>query len=110
MWEAWRRWRRVTRPRAATPRPSRFIKWALRIQEQQLGPEHPGLAANLDVLARFYRVLGKNRKAESLHKRALAIWEKALGRGDLYVAVELESYAALLSEMIKTIRAVGGLL
>jgi tetratricopeptide (TPR) repeat protein len=84
-----------------------LYKWTLRIQEQQLGPEHPGLAANLDVLARLYRVLGKNRKAESLHKRALALWEKALGRGHLHVAVELESYASLLSEMKRPSEAAG---
>ncbi len=39
---------------------------------------------------------GKYAEAEPFHKRALAIWEKALGPEHPRVATGLETYAALL--------------
>jgi tetratricopeptide (TPR) repeat protein len=39
---------------------------------------------------------GQYAKAEPLFKRALAIWEKALGPEHPHVATSLENYAALL--------------
>ncbi len=39
---------------------------------------------------------GKYADAEPLYKRALAIWEKALGPEHPHVATSLENYAALL--------------
>ncbi len=42
------------------------------------------------------RAQGKYAVAEPLYKRALAIWEKALGPEHPDVATALENYAALL--------------
>ena len=43
-----------------------------------------------------YRAQGRQAEAEPLHKRVLAIVEKALGSGHPSVATILENYAALL--------------
>src|SRR5207248_418665 len=52
---------------------------ALRIREQQLGPEHPDVAASLHNLAILYHQQGKYREAEPLYQRALRIREQQLG-------------------------------
>ncbi len=44
------------------------------------------------------RSQGKYGEAEPFHKRALAIWEKALGPEHPSVAASLENYAALLGK------------
>ena len=64
-----------------------------------LGPEHPDLAIELNNLAEVYRAQGRYSGAEPLHKRALAIWEKALGPEHPHVATSLGNYAALLREV-----------
>lgn len=43
-----------------------------------------------------YRDQGRNAEVEPLHKRALAIWEKALEPEHPAVATSLENYADLL--------------
>ncbi len=52
---------------------------SLAIDEKVLGPEHRGVAIDLNNLAALYDDTGKYAEAESLHKRSLAIREKALG-------------------------------
>lgn len=52
----------------------------LGIREQQLGGEHPDTAQSLHNLARLYHAQGKNAEAEPLFRRALAIYEKPVGR------------------------------
>ena len=47
-------------------------------------------------LALFYHSQGKYGEAEVFYKRALAVWEKALGPNHLDLASSLENYAALL--------------
>ena len=54
------------------------------------------MATSLNNLALLYDAQGKYAEAEPLHKRALAIWEKALGPDHPNVATSLRNYAALL--------------
>ena len=54
------------------------------------------MALGLNNLAELYRAQGKYAEAEPLHKRALAIREKALGPEHPEVAQSLENYSALL--------------
>jgi hypothetical protein len=52
---------------------------ALVIDEKALGPDHPGVATDLNTLAGLLRDKGNFRGAEPLFRRALAIDNKALG-------------------------------
>jgi tetratricopeptide (TPR) repeat protein len=47
--------------------------------EQNLGPDHPWTAEDLNNLGQLYAKQGAYAKAEPLYIRALAIREKALG-------------------------------
>ena len=59
-------------------------------------------------LALLYKTQGKDSEAEPLHKRSLAIREKALGPEHPHVATTLEDYAALLRQWSpRSIRMVG---
>ena len=71
-----------------------------------MGPDHPGLATDLNNLALLYHTQGKYAEAELLHKRALAILEKSLGPDHPDVATSLENYAALLRKMNREADAV----
>ena len=54
--------------------------WLAALKEaQEFRPADPRLATSLDNLAALYNAQGKYAEAEPLHKRALAIFEKALG-------------------------------
>ena len=53
------------------------------------------MATSLNNLAGLYDSLGDYAKAEPLYKRALAIWEKALGPDHPDVATSLNNLAAL---------------
>jgi tetratricopeptide (TPR) repeat protein len=56
------------------------------------------LATSLNNLASLYQAQGRYAEAEPLHKRSLAIREKALGPEHPDVATALENYAALLRQ------------
>ena len=60
------------------------------------GPEHRSVATSLTGRAVLYHAQGRYAEAESLHKRAQAIFERALGPQQPHVAQSLENYAALL--------------
>jgi tetratricopeptide (TPR) repeat protein len=49
----------------------------------------------------LYKIQGRYAEADSLYKRALAIWEKAFGPDDLNVATVLENMAELYRKMGK---------
>lgn len=68
-------------------------------EAERFGPQDPRLARSLSNLAALYNVQGKYAEAEPLHRRALAIDEKALGPAHLDVATSLENYAALLHQL-----------
>ncbi len=56
------------------------------------------MANALNNLAVLYKNQGRYTEAEPLYKRALAIFEKALGPEHPSVATSLENYAVLLRE------------
>jgi len=74
---------------------------ALAIREQQLGSEHPLVAAPLNGLANLYREQGKYAEAESLYQRALAIFEQQLGSEHPQVAYPLNNLGDLYSDQGK---------
>ncbi len=61
----------------------------------RFGPQDPRLALNLLILGSVYRAQGRYAVAEPLHRRALAIGEKALGPEHPYVATSLENLGRL---------------
>ena len=63
------------------------------------------MALSLNNLALLYKDQGRYAEAEPLYKRALAIWEKALGPEHPHVATILENYAALLRKTERTTEA-----
>jgi len=67
----------------------------LAIDEQALGPEHPGTATALNNLAALYKATGAYAKVEPLYQRALAINEKVLGSEHPDTAVSLNNLATL---------------
>ncbi|WP_437312110.1 tetratricopeptide repeat protein [Sorangium sp. So ce388] len=69
---------------------------ALELREKALGPEHPGVAINLNSLAGLLQTKGDYAAAEPLYRRALAIQEKALGLEHPDVAQSLNDLAELL--------------
>ncbi len=71
---------------------------ALKLGEDEFGPDHPTTAIFLNNLAALYYELGNYAEAEPLYRRSLAIKEKALGPENPDVAEVLDSYAALLRE------------
>ncbi len=68
-------------------------------QAKKFGDEDTRLATSLNNLALLYSEQGKYAEAEPLARRALEIWEEALGPEHPNVAKSLENYAALLREM-----------
>ena len=56
-------------------------------------------------MALIYDAQGRYGEAEPLYKRALAIWEKALGPEHPDVAKSLANYAALLRETDRDVEA-----
>ena len=69
---------------------------ALKLGEDEFGPDHPTTARLLNDLAFVHEAQGNYAEAEPLYRRALAIWEKALGPEHPSVATGLENYATLL--------------
>ena len=68
---------------------------ALKVAEENVGPDHPDVAASLNNLALLYEAQGEYAKAEPLYKRSLAIKEKTLGPDHPDVATSLENLAGL---------------
>jgi CHAT domain-containing protein/Tfp pilus assembly protein PilF len=65
------------------------------IRERLLGPEHPDVAAAINVQATLYYYKGEYTEAEPLYQRALSILEKSLGPEHLDVANTLNDIALL---------------
>jgi tetratricopeptide (TPR) repeat protein len=68
---------------------------SLHIREQQLGADHPDVAASLNNLAELYRAQGRYGEAEPLYQRSLQIWEQQLGADHPDVATSLNNLAGL---------------
>ncbi len=71
----------------------------LRILEEQLGPDHPSVAATFDSLAELYRHMGDYKKALPLSQRALKIFETILDPYHPDVATTLNNLALLYLQM-----------
>jgi tetratricopeptide (TPR) repeat protein len=71
---------------------------ALRIREEQLGTDHPDVAASSNDLATLLQAQGKYAEAEPLYRRALRIREEQLGTDHLDVANSLSNLATLLQD------------
>jgi CHAT domain-containing protein/tetratricopeptide (TPR) repeat protein len=76
---------------AAIPIAERMLALAKRAE----GPEHPDVAAALDMLASLHDAKGDGARAEPLYRQALAVREKALGPDHPDVADTLNSLALL---------------
>jgi len=74
-------------------------KRALELNEQALGPEHPGIATSLSNLAGLYQAMGAFDQALPLYQRTLKIREKALGPEHPDTAASLNNLAALFWAM-----------
>ena len=72
---------------------------ALAIYEEQLGPDHPDTATNLNNLASLYDSMGRYGEAEPLYQRALAIGEAQLGPDHPSTAISLNNLAELYDSM-----------
>ena len=68
---------------------------ALKVAEDNVGPNHIDVATSLNNLAGLYDTQGNYAKAEPLYKRALSIDEKALGPDHPSVATTLDNLAGL---------------
>lgn len=67
----------------------------LAMMEKLLGPDHPTVATQLEVVASAYGLLGRYGEAEGLRKRAIAINERASGQEHLSVALSLQGLGQL---------------
>jgi tetratricopeptide (TPR) repeat protein len=72
---------------------------ALKIREQQLGPQHLDTALSLNNLAELYRTQGKYVEAEPLYQRALSIHEQQLGPQHPHTVIVRNNYALVLQDM-----------
>ncbi len=75
-----------------------FLEKALRLSEQEFGPDHPNTAAVMSSLALLYRDQGKYVEAEPLYQRSLMIVEKVLGPEHPDVATSLNNLAILYQD------------
>ncbi len=83
-----------TKARYAEAEP--LYRRALAIDEASYGPDHPGVATDLNNLATLLRATNRPGEAEPLYRRALAICEKSLGPDHPNVASDLNNLASLL--------------
>lgn len=67
-----------------------LYKWALRLREAALGPQHSELIATLDSLAYVYFGQKKYAEAEITYQRVLALWETSAGPDHPMVALTLD--------------------
>jgi tetratricopeptide (TPR) repeat protein/nucleoside phosphorylase len=74
---------------------------ALAIREQELGSEHPNVAAGLNNLATLYCDQGKYAEVEPMFLRALAIDEQYSGPDELLVTPTLNNLAGFYREQGK---------
>ncbi len=71
---------------------------ALRIREQQLGPQHPDVGQSLNRLGILYHDQGRYAEAVPFYQRALHIWEQQLGPEHPKVGYPLNNLANLYKD------------
>ena len=67
-------------------------------EERVIGPEHPGVARDANVLAGICSRDGRYEEAEELYRRALAIREKVFRQDHPFVADTLEGLAKVCEQ------------
>ncbi len=72
---------------------------AVSLAEREYGPDHPNTATFVSNLATVYQGLGRDSEAESLIKRALAIYQKSPRSQGRHMVNVLGNYAVLLRKM-----------
>jgi tetratricopeptide (TPR) repeat protein len=75
-----------------------FALKALKLGEQEFGPDHNTTSILLNNLAELYRTQGRYGDAEPLYRRSLEIWEKILGPEHRSVATSLNNLALLYND------------
>ena len=75
-----------------------YLAEALRLGNEELGPDHQTTATLTNNLALLYQARGNYAEAEPLLQRSLAIDEKALGPEHPHVAIDLNNLAALYDD------------
>ena len=74
---------------------------SLSIRQQQLGDDHPDVAASLNNLAGLYQSQGRYSEAESLHLRSLSIWQQQLGDDHPNTQTGRQNLRYLLQQVIQ---------
>ncbi len=82
--------------RAQHGRAEPLMRRALALDERRLGPDHPGVARDLNNLALLLRSTNRLSEAEPLYRRALSIAEASYGPDHPRVATGLNNLAGLL--------------
>ncbi|MDQ2715214.1 MAG: tetratricopeptide repeat protein [Chloroflexota bacterium] len=72
---------------------------ALKIREQQLGPQHFDTAQSLSNLATLYQYQGEYAEAEPLYRRVLEVYKQGLGPQHSRVQIIRKNYGILLEAM-----------
>ena len=72
-----------------------LMERVLSMMEKLVGPDHPNVATQLEVVASTYALLRRYTEAETLRKRAIAINERAYGREHANVALSLQGLGHL---------------
>ena len=75
-----------------------LYRYALAINEQSFGNQHPIVAAELNNLAQLLHATNRLDEAEPLMRRALAVAEQSFGSQHPNIAHHLNNLAALLQE------------
>jgi tetratricopeptide (TPR) repeat protein len=75
-----------------------YAKTVLEIRENQLGKDHPYVAASLNNLANLYKAQGRYNDAEPLYIKSLEIREHQLDINSPYVSASLNNLAKLYRE------------
>ena len=88
-------WRDCTKTKAGSARPRLFTCAVWRFSRRRSAPNTLTRRARLTILPELYQAESKLAPAEPLLRRALAIWEKALGSQHPDVAKALNNLAAL---------------
>jgi CHAT domain-containing protein len=71
---------------------------AVEIRERILGPDHPDVAAALNVLAVNFWIKGEYAQAEPIYQRILSVFERTLGPENPRIAITLNNLAAFYWE------------
>ncbi len=81
--------------RARYEEAEQFLEQSLKVRENDLGPDHAGVATATNSLAALYRAQGRWEDSEKLFQRTHDIWSRELGSKHFSVADNLLDWAQL---------------